>query len=99
MRSSLLSTVITGIPEHFRIFPCIWVSPFTFKVRHLDRSMARRAPSITAELAAISLLTQEPMESVQVRGGGLGERAEFQLGFARVDALEALPAASMPRAA
>src|SRR5258708_20910423 len=98
MRSSLLSTVITGIPEHFRIFPCIWVSPFTFKVRHLDRSMARRAPSITAELAAISLLTQEPMESFQVRGGGLGNSAELQAVFSPVDPLVALACASMRRA-
>src|SRR6267154_4150798 len=72
--------------------------PFTFKVRRLDRSMARRVPSITAELAAISLLNQEPMESLQVRGGGLGNSAELQAVFSPVDPLVALACASMHRA-
>jgi len=44
--------------------------------------MARPIPSITAELAAISLLTQEPMESFQVREGGPGNGAELSCFFA-----------------
>src|SRR6266853_2411881 len=60
--------------------------------------MARRAPSIAAELAAISLLNQEPMESFQVRGGGLGNSAELQAVFSPVDPLVALACASMRRA-
>ena len=60
--------------------------------------MARRAPSITAELAAMSLLTQEPMESFQVRGGGLGNSADLQAVFSPVDPLVVLACASMRRA-